>query len=247
MRIEIDCPQCGYHEDVDSNTVPAGGATLTCKQCRYRWPYYKPQGMSARSGATLDAAAQGARARQMRAAGAPPNAGGKITCPGCGLRFAVAGENPPRPPARSQKRAVPAAAGPARGAQAAASGTGKRVKTILIVEDVEYFTELARDTLGRTYRTITVSRVSEAIRTIEREPIDLLVLDLTLEGETGLAVLRSIKKEFPVLIMTSCDETEMYGEAWQELKRLGADDVLIKGMNMQENLIMKVSGLLGGK
>ncbi len=132
VKIEIDCPQCGYHQDVDSNTVPAGGATLTCKQGRYRRPYYKPQGMSARSGAALDAAARGARGRQMRAAGAPPNTGSEVACPGCGLRFAVAGENPPRPPARSQKR-------------------------------------------------------------------------------------------------------------------LGADDVLIKGMNMQENLIMKVSGLLGGK
>jgi hypothetical protein len=37
----------------------------------------------------------------------------------------------------------------------------------------------------------------------------------------------------------------MYGEEWDELRRLGADDILIKGINVAESLQRKVGLLLG--
>ena len=52
-------------------------------------------------------------------------------------------------------------------------------------------------------------------------------------------------KPCPILIYTDEDESELYGESWEELQRLGADDILMKGMNAGEMLLRKTSGLLG--
>ena len=37
----------------------------------------------------------------------------------------------------------------------------------------------------------------------------------------------------------------MYGESWAELQRLGADDLVIKGMNVEDSLRRKAQALLG--
>ena len=37
----------------------------------------------------------------------------------------------------------------------------------------------------------------------------------------------------------------MYGEGWARLRALGVDDVVIKGMNMDEALSRKVAEMLG--
>jgi hypothetical protein len=38
----------------------------------------------------------------------------------------------------------------------------------------------------------------------------------------------------------------MYGETWEKLQDLGADDVVLKGMNVGESIVRKVDSLLGG-
>jgi CheY-like chemotaxis protein len=174
-----------------------------------------------------------------------------ITCPGCGLKFVVinaastAAATPPSVVASPPATITPAPHVAARAAAAAPAGPGASAKTILVAEDVEYFAALARSALEKKYRTLTVASVADALRVIGSEPIDLLILDLTLQGEDGRQVLRSLKgKRFPVLIFTARDESDMYGEAWKELQSLGADDMLIKGMNVEETLLQKVGILL---
>jgi len=73
------------------------------------------------------------------------------------------------------------------------------------------------------------------------------VLDLTLDGgEGGLDLLRELNvKPCPILIYTAQDESEMYGDSWNELQRLGADDIVPKGMNVGDELTRKVDSLLG--
>jgi len=74
-----------------------------------------------------------------------------------------------------------------------------------------------------------------------------MVLDLTLDGgEGGLDLLHELeRKPCPVLIYTAQDESEMYGDQWDQLKRLGADDIVIKGLSVGDELIRKVGSLLG--
>ena len=74
-----------------------------------------------------------------------------------------------------------------------------------------------------------------------------MVIDLTLEGgDEGRQLLRELSpKRFPVLVFTAQDESEMYGEKWDELRALGADDLVLKGMNVGEVLLRKVGEMLG--
>jgi DNA-binding response OmpR family regulator len=94
-----------------------------------------------------------------------------------------------------------------------------------------------------------VSSKADALAALQRESVDLLLLDLSLDDDVdGREVLREMGvKRCPILIFTARDEEDMYGEVWTELKSLGADDMLIKGMNVEENLLRKIQHLLPGR
>jgi DNA-binding response OmpR family regulator len=131
------------------------------------------------------------------------------------------------------------------GAQAAPREGGR--PTLLIVEDMDYFVEIARDALAGRYEVRTARTLGEARAALSGGGIDLLLLDITLAGgEDGLRLLREPPgKVCPVLLFTAQDESEMYGEGWDHLRSIGVDDVVIKGMNMGELLVRKVGALLG--
>jgi DNA-binding response OmpR family regulator len=118
---------------------------------------------------------------------------------------------------------------------------------ILVVEDMEYFQEIAKDALGELYEVKTADSTAEALRILRQGDVDLLVLDLTLEHtEDGLGLLTQLQpKPCPILIFTAEDEADMYGDRWEELQRYGADDLVMKGMNVGEMLFKKVGDLLG--
>ena len=73
-----------------------------------------------------------------------------------------------------------------------------------------------------------------------------MILDLSLEdGQDGTQVLQATRRlGIPVLIFTARDETDLYGGVWDQLKAAGATDILIKGMNVGEELRQKVRALL---
>jgi DNA-binding response OmpR family regulator len=119
--------------------------------------------------------------------------------------------------------------------------------TLLIVEDMDYFIEIARDALASRYELRIAKTIDEARSQLVRGGIDLLLLDLTLEGgQDGLRLLREPPgKTCSVLLFTAQDESEMYGDGWARLQELGVDDVVIKGINMDETLSRKVAEMLG--
>lgn len=150
---------------------------------------------------------------------APPPAS-EVCCPRCGLHFTPGGHADRQPSARS---------------------------TVLLVEDMDYFTEIARDALGGRYELKTAKSLEDARKVLAETRIDLLLLDIVLEGgQDGLRLLREPPgKICPVLLFTAQDESEMYGDGWDRLRALGVDDVVMKGMNMGETLTRKVAVLLG--
>ena len=119
--------------------------------------------------------------------------------------------------------------------------------TLLVVEDMDYFVDIAREALGGRYELKIAKGVDEARALLLQGGIDLMLLDVTLEaGEDGLRLLREPPgKICPVLLFTAQDESEMYGEGWEKLRALGIDGVVIKGMNMDEMLSRKVAEILG--
>jgi DNA-binding response OmpR family regulator len=104
-----------------------------------------------------------------------------------------------------------------------------------------------RDTLASRCRMLFADRMEDVLQHLRSGAVDLLLLDLTLAGGVdGREVLRRMgPKRCPILIFTGRDERDLYGTAWDDLRRLGADDLLIKGMNVEESLILKVDALLG--
>lgn len=121
----------------------------------------------------------------------------------------------------------------------------QRRPRVLLVEDMDFFEEVARQALEATAELVAVKTVADARRALAQGGFDLLLLDLALEGEDGRDLLRTLPyKPCPILIFTARDESDMYGDAWSELQSWGADDVVVKGMQMGEILARKVAALL---
>ncbi len=122
---------------------------------------------------------------------------------------------------------------------------GQAQTTVLIVEDSDFFLQLATDVLGKHFKTIGVRTVAEARQALATSPVHLVVLDLTLPDAEGTEVLRALPRpDIPVLIYTSRDETSLIGPEWQALTSLGASDVIHKGINIEDLLLQKTQELL---
>ena len=188
-----------------------------------------------------------------------PSRGGFVPCQSCGTTIELQAL-PAVPHAAAPPASRPAAPEPGRASEVCCprcnfhfvpdvrtqpKSLGR--PTLLVVEDMEYFVEIAKDALAARYELKIARTLDEARALLINGGIDLLLLDLTLEkGEDGLQLLRQPPgKTCPVLLFTAQDESEMYGEGWAKLRALGVDDVVIKGMNMDETLSRKVAEMLG--
>ena len=73
-------------------------------------------------------------------------------------------------------------------------------RRVLIVDDEPSILRLVADILGdEGFATSTASGGGGAIREIEREPPDLVLLDVAMPGDDGLAVLESVQAKWPEL------------------------------------------------
>jgi DNA-binding response OmpR family regulator len=116
----------------------------------------------------------------------------------------------------------------------------------LVVERHDYFRDLVIEALTPGCSVKIAADMDEARAMLSCGVIDLLILDLTLDGTEGSPeLLRSLRpKPCPILIFTSCDESEMDGSTWDELHLAGADDLVVKGMSAGESLARKAAALL---
>ncbi|HSR43398.1 MAG TPA: response regulator transcription factor, partial [Longimicrobiales bacterium] len=122
------------------------------------------------------------------------------------------------------------------------SGTSPRV---LVVEDESDIAALIAYQLTREgFRVETSSNGSDALKAVNREVPDLIVLDRMLPGLSGDEVLRQLKQEsatkgIPVLVLTARREQEDRIEGLE----LGADDYLTKPFSPRE-LVLRVQAIL---
>jgi two-component system OmpR family response regulator len=123
---------------------------------------------------------------------------------------------------------------------AAAAATAAR---ILMVDDDPGIRDVVSDFLGRHgYQVETAADGREMDGVLERGPVDLIVLDIMLPGEDGLAICRRLAsvQEMPPIIMLSA-----MGEDTDRIIGLevGADDYLPKPCNPRE-LLARVRAVL---
>ena len=112
---------------------------------------------------------------------------------------------------------------------------------ILLVDDEVIFTRNMKRLLdARGYRTQAVNSGAEAIRALENETVDVVVLDLKMPGMDGLTTLKEIKKLglfTQTLMLTGHGSIDSALEA----VKLGAYDYLTKPCRIDE-LVAKIEG-----
>lgn len=102
--------------------------------------------------------------------------------------------------------------------------------TILVVDDERLIRDLCEKAL-HDYRVLLAENVEAALRVYEQETVDLVLTDVMMPGESGLELLRKIKKIDPnaaVIIMTGFSEKDVILTALKE----GADDFIHKPLNI---------------
>lgn len=116
---------------------------------------------------------------------------------------------------------------------------------ILVVEDEPDISALVAYHLAReSYRVRTAADGVEAIRAVEAETPDLIVLDLMLPGMSGLEVLQELRRRaetraLPIILLTARREEQDRVEGL----RLGADDYIAKPFSPQE-LVLRIQAVL---
>ena len=119
----------------------------------------------------------------------------------------------------------------------------ERTPKILIVDDDPRLRDLLRRYLGENGFNVLVSENGEAMKRLwVREHFDVLILDLMMPGEDGLAIIKRLRAEkdmTPVIMLTARGEDvdRMLG------LELGADDYLGKPFNPRE-LLARIHAVL---
>src|ERR1700676_2904543 len=116
------------------------------------------------------------------------------------------------------------------------------MKTILIVDDEPAARYGLRRALEARYRVAEADSAEAARDALPRELPDLVLLDVVLPGQNGIAFLRWMREqgsEVPVLMVSALDTAATAVEALQ----LGAADYLVKGFELEE-LRQRVATLL---
>src|ERR1700730_15880799 len=103
---------------------------------------------------------------------------------------------------------------------------------VLLVEDnpgdARLFLELVRETGADRLKLEHVTRLSTALDRLSRERFDLMLLDLSLPDEQGLATLtrtHAHAPKVPIVVLTGLDDEALAVKA----VRAGAQDYLVKG------------------
>ena len=114
---------------------------------------------------------------------------------------------------------------------------------ILVVDDDDRIRETLSRALTRTeYSCLTAKDVSEASGILEREDIDLVLLDIKMPGISGMEFLPTIRERYPdvaVVMLSGVEERSTAVWAMRE----GAYDYAAKPIDTGE-LVIKIDGAL---
>lgn len=105
---------------------------------------------------------------------------------------------------------------------------------ILVVDDSAETVELIKRNLESTgYRVITSDNVQSAIKLLEAMPVDLVITDLKMPGQSGLALVRHVSENYKktgVLVVTGFPSIQ---GAVESIK-IGAEEYLVKSFTDSE-------------
>jgi DNA-binding NtrC family response regulator len=114
-----------------------------------------------------------------------------------------------------------------------------KAKVLLVDDEEDFLATLSERLAVRGLKVTALTRGEEAVKRIESEAFDLIVLDLSMPGIDGLETLKRIKAKQPdaeIIILSGQGSIKTSIEAM----KLGAEDFLQKPVDMSE-LLQKIS------
>ncbi|GAB4486411.1 MAG: response regulator [Thermodesulfovibrionales bacterium] len=121
----------------------------------------------------------------------------------------------------------------------------ERQASILVVDDIRPNLELMEAVFGKAgYQVHTALNAADAFGIVEKEGVDLAVLDVMMPGMNGFDICRALKKRaarsfFPVILLTALNEKKDRIAGLEA----GADDFISKPFDVPE-LLTKIRSLL---
>ena len=125
-------------------------------------------------------------------------------------------------------------------------------KILLVDDDADFLLVIARLLEGAGYEVSTAASVADARNKLGAGRPDVIVLDVLMPGEDGLAFAKQLSedeglKDIPVVLLTAlADNTGTIMEAFKEDRTETAVEILPK-FAAGENLVEALSGLLAAK
>ena len=118
----------------------------------------------------------------------------------------------------------------------------ERKPTVLVVDDEPAIVELMRDFLeAEGFGVVTARDGAEALATLARTPVDCLLLDVMMPGQSGFEVCRQVREQYdlPILFLSARDgdSDKIRGLG------LGGDDYVVKSATPGE-VVARVKAVL---
>ena len=117
------------------------------------------------------------------------------------------------------------------------------MRKILIVDDQPGIRLLLNEVFKKEgYTPLLAANGMEALKIVEEELVDCVLLDMKIPGMNGLEILQHLKEKnegTPVIMMTAYGEQELIDEAM----KLGASNYFTKPFNIFE-VLEEVNGIL---
>lgn len=119
-------------------------------------------------------------------------------------------------------------------------------KKILLIEDEKILTDMYKDKFSKAgFKVIIAFDSREGLKLAKEEHPDLIILDILLPRENGIAFLGWLKKDpkissIPVMVFSNYDDPATKKQA----KKLGAKEYLIKANYTPGKIVKKIKGYL---
>lgn len=117
---------------------------------------------------------------------------------------------------------------------------GDSKRRILAVDDTAIILTRISNTLREEYDVVTVNSGSRALKYLEQEKPDLILLDIQMAQKDGITTLREIRSmkgrsDIPVVMLTGVEDKEMVLES----AKLGICDYILKPF-YSEDLLKRI-------